>query len=269
MTPGFLLPLALTLVQQPAAAAGGAPHTDLSDRPLAQGYLDAASRILGRALIANRGMETLEVLCDEIGPRLSGSANGAKAVEFCLQRMREHGLQNVRAEEVMVPHWVRGHCDVQLRAPATDPLIACALGGSVGTPDGPVQAPVVAVASFEDLRALDPDDVKGKVVLFNQRMQRMEGSLSDYGRVVPLRTGGAVAAARLGAEFAHFEGRFDTLATDYAAADLDEIDRAGALRLAAERLMAEAGDDALSAEDRDIAAAALNRLYAYAREDGA
>ena len=33
-----------------------------------------------------------------------------------------------------------------------------------------------------------------------------------------------------------------------------------------ERLMAEASDDALAEADRDIAAAALNRLYAYATE---
>ena len=35
------------------------------------------------------------------------------------------------------------------------------------------------------------------------------------------------------------------------------------MRLAAEQLMAEVGDAALAEEDRAIAAAALNRLYAY------
>ncbi len=47
---------------------------------------------------------------------------------------------------------------------------------------------------------------------------------------------------------------------------LDEIDHAGAMRLAAEQLMAAAEDTALAEEDRTIAAAALNRLYAYAKE---
>jgi hypothetical protein len=36
------------------------------------------------------------------------------------------------------------------------------------------------------------------------------------------------------------------------------------MRLAAEHLMAEVGDATLTEEDRTIAAAALNRLYAYA-----
>ena len=48
--------------------------------------------------------------------------------------------------------------------------------------------------------------------------------------------------------------------------DLDAIDHAGAMRLAAERLMTEAGDATLTEVDRDIAAAALNRLYAYSTE---
>ena len=47
---------------------------------------------------------------------------------------------------------------------------------------------------------------------------------------------------------------------------LDQIDRAGALRQAAEVLLAEAGDAALSQADRDIAQAALARLYALTQE---
>ncbi|MGN6765237.1 MAG: metallophosphoesterase family protein [Rhizobiaceae bacterium] len=55
------------------------------------------------------------------------------------------------------------------------------------------------------------------------------------------------------------------LATECDAGDLDAIDRAGALREAADALLAEAGDTARSAEEREIARAALGRLYAYAQ----
>lgn len=48
--------------------------------------------------------------------------------------------------------------------------------------------------------------------------------------------------------------------------DLDQIDRAGALRQAAEALLAEAGDSSLSQADRDTAAAALARLYTLTQE---
>ncbi|CUJ83514.1 putative metallophosphoesterase YhaO [Ruegeria denitrificans] len=68
-------------------------------------------------------------------------------------------------------------------------------------------------------------------------------------------------------EFAHFELRTDGLGTQYEAADLDEIDRGGALRLAADRLMGEAETETLSQEQREVAGDALARLYAYVRED--
>ena len=74
------------------------------------------------------------------------------------------------------------------------------------------------------------------------------------------------AAEKHAPEFALFELLTDGLRTIYDVTDLDEIDHAGAMRLAAESLMKEAGDEALAEEDREIAAAALSRLYVYARE---
>jgi hypothetical protein len=75
------------------------------------------------------------------------------------------------------------------------------------------------------------------------------------------------AAAQLHApEFALLDLIANGLGTLHNITDLDAIDQAGAMRLAAERLMAEANDDALAESDRDIAAAALNRLYAYTTE---
>ena len=67
-------------------------------------------------------------------------------------------------------------------------------------------------------------------------------------------------------EFAHFELKTDALGTQYDATDLDEIDRGGALRLAADRLMEEAESETLSQEEREVSGDALARLYAYVRE---
>lgn len=55
------------------------------------------------------------------------------------------------------------------------------------------------------------------------------------------------------------------LATACAPEDLDLIDRAGALREAADALLAEAGDASRSAAEREVARAALARLYSYAQ----
>jgi DNA repair exonuclease SbcCD nuclease subunit len=67
-------------------------------------------------------------------------------------------------------------------------------------------------------------------------------------------------------DFAHFALVTDALGTQYDSADLDEIDRGGALRLAAETLVEEAESETLSQSERDVAADALARLHAYVRE---
>lgn len=74
-------------------------------------------------------------------------------------------------------------------------------------------------------------------------------------------------ATRLGPEFAHFDLQTDKLGTQYDIADLDEIDRGGALRLAADTLLAAAEDEAASQADRDVSADALARLYAIVKGD--
>ena len=74
---------------------------------------------------------------------------------------------------------------------------------------------------------------------------------------------GAIASAL--PDFAFLELDYLGLATECEVEDLDQIDRAGALREAAYALLAEAQNESRSAADRDIARAALARLYSYAQ----
>ncbi len=76
----------------------------------------------------------------------------------------------------------------------------------------------------------------------------------------------AAAAQKAEPEFGYFELVTEALATEFDAADLDDIDRAGALRIAAERLAERATDETRATESRRIAEAALNRLYSYLHE---
>lgn len=69
-------------------------------------------------------------------------------------------------------------------------------------------------------------------------------------------------------DFAFLEVDDTGLVTECEVEDLDRIDRAGALREAANALLAEAGDESRSAAERDIARAALGRLYSYAQVVG-
>jgi DNA repair exonuclease SbcCD nuclease subunit len=67
-------------------------------------------------------------------------------------------------------------------------------------------------------------------------------------------------------EFGWFEADIAGLQVHALPDDLDQIDRAGALRQAAEVLLAESVDPLLSQFDRDIASSALARLYALTQE---
>lgn len=72
--------------------------------------------------------------------------------------------------------------------------------------------------------------------------------------------------ARITPDFAYLEQDRAGLNTVYDVTDLDEIDRAGAVRDAATALLHKAQDGTVSADDRDIASAALSRLYSFAQK---
>ena len=74
------------------------------------------------------------------------------------------------------------------------------------------------------------------------------------------------ASVRLGPDFGFMDLNFDDLGTTYDEADIDEIDKAGALRLAANRLKDDAESETLSTDERSVSAGALSRLYAYIKE---
>lgn len=89
-------------------------------------------------------------------------------------------------------------------------------------------------------------------------------------RVMPsgrTRIGGRTAMTGLleavAPDFAHLEVDMAGLATDCESDDLALIDRAGALRDAAETLLAESRDDARSAAERAVSREALIRLFSY------
>ncbi len=159
---------------------------------------DAVARILDAGLRSDGAYRKLAWMCDRIGPRLSGSENLEKAVAWCAAEMRRDGLDNVRTEKVMVPHWVRGEASGRILTPAAHPMAILALGMSDGTKPEGLTAEVVEVRSFEELTAIG-DRAKGRIVLFNKRIYPNGGEDRGYGSAAKLRYDGAVAAAKAGA----------------------------------------------------------------------
>lgn len=156
-------------------------------------YRARAATIIGAALTSDHAYRRLAYLTDRIGHRLSGSTNLERAIEWALTEMRADGLDNVRGEKVMVPHWVRGAESLELTSPVTRGLSMLGLGNSVGTPPEGITAEAVVVRSFDELDALgERSAVRGKIVVYNV-------PFTNYGATVQYRGAGASRAARHGA----------------------------------------------------------------------
>src|SRR5438034_8348693 len=90
-------------------------------------------RLQQAALASDYAYRQVAHLSNNIGPRLTGSAQAAKAVEFVASELKAIGCE-VQLEKVMVPHWVRGEetaALVQFPGQAVNTrqkIVVCALG---------------------------------------------------------------------------------------------------------------------------------------------
>jgi len=150
-----------------------------------------ANQLIDAATRSDFAWQRLACLCDTFGPRFSGTTNLEAAIDWILAEMKKDGLDNVRGEEVMVPHWVRGVESAAMLEPRPRQLPMLGLGGSVGTPAEGITAAVLVVKSFDDLRQRAVD-AAGKIVVFDV-------PFVTYGQTVVIRSRGAVEAARAGA----------------------------------------------------------------------
>ncbi len=160
------------------------------------------------ALADDYAYQQVAHLTNNIGPRPSGSAQAKGAVEYVAAELRKLGLE-VQLEEVKVPHWVRGIETAELTeypgqvAGTSQKIVLTALGGSTSTPVDGLNADVVVVNNFDELKALGREKVAGKIVLYNEIFdkQKAAGGMAfvAYGEAVRYRGAGAKAAAELGA----------------------------------------------------------------------
>ena len=163
-----------------------------ADGPVARQYRATADRIIDAAVADNAAAwNKLARFTDFSGNRFTGTPALERGIDWVLAELKRDGLDNVRGEPAMVPHWVRGKESATLMQPRVANLPMLGLGGSVGTSRGGITADVIVVSSFSDLTA-KAAQAKGKIVLFDV-------PFTNYGATVAYRSGGATAAARAGA----------------------------------------------------------------------
>ena len=208
----FLLPLvwAVQLSAQQTPAVASSPNGSPSPTPpvFSPQTLSELKQLQKAALESDYAYRQVGHLANNIGPRLSGSAQAAKAVEYVAAELKTLGCE-VQLEKVMVPHWVRGEETGALvqfpgQAPSTtQKIVLCALGGSVATPKNGIEAEVLVAKNFDELKSMAREKVAGKIVLFNypfDKQMAAEGRGGEaYGEAVVYRSNGPSTAARLGA----------------------------------------------------------------------
>jgi carboxypeptidase Q len=193
---------AVTLLTSVCARAGTPAPGTVDPATLA-----ALAQVRKAAMNSDWAWTRLEDLTDKIGPRLSGSTEQAAAVSQVADAMRALGAQ-VTLQPAKVPHWVRGEERAQLTDypgrpdGVTQPLHLTALGGSSATAAAGLEARVIVVRDFDELRA-KAGEVRGNIVLFesrfDQRLADNGNAGTAYEQAGEYRFDGPAAAAALGA----------------------------------------------------------------------
>lgn len=168
-------------------------------------------QLFDSSLVKGQSWPMLEHLCKKIGHRLSGSPQAQQAVLYTRSQMLKLGFDSVWLQPVIVPVWVRGPKEtayilinkrtpgglIQQQKIAVEVL---ALGGSVATGPGGLQAQVIEVAGIEALKKMRPEEVQNKIVFLNEAFDpRHIHTFESYGHCVANRAWGAKEAGAKGA----------------------------------------------------------------------
>ena len=163
------LPASAQLPQQqkdplsPTQAAKSSTACSVSDT---SSCAQATAKILPIVMGPSPMEENLRRLTDEIGGRVSGSPQMAKAIEWGVAAFRAAGI-DVHAEKYTLPvTWSEGDTRLELLGPAKFPVRLKAEGWSPATPAGGIEASVVDVGyGTEDDLAKAGACMKGAILL--------------------------------------------------------------------------------------------------------
>jgi hypothetical protein len=159
-------------------------------------------QIFDEVLVNGQAYDQLRDLCFNIGPRLSGSENMVKAVDWSKKVMEDLEFDRVFTQDVLAPHWVRGKkesASVRSKIAGNFDLSVLANGNSAATPKKGITASVVQLDSPKDLEAAGEAKLKGKIVYFSRPFnQTFIHTGRMYGDAGAGRFNGAASAEKYG-----------------------------------------------------------------------
>ena len=159
----------------------------------------AAEQVRDQALQANIALDYVTQITTRFGARPAGSRSEQAAADWAADYMRAHGFQNVRIEQFPLVGWERGEESAELLGARPQRLVAAALGHSLPTPAGGIEADIVFFDGLESLMAAPVGSLTGKIAMVDGgQMVRMQDG-SGYGPLSRLRGLGPTEAAKRGA----------------------------------------------------------------------
>jgi carboxypeptidase Q len=160
--------------------------------PAEDGTNPALIKIAGEALVDSHAFDYLTELSDDIGPRVTGSPAGQRAIAWGLTKMRAIGLENVHTENFSVWRgWTRGVAQAELLTPIRRLLHIDAMGWTGSTPPAGVDAEVLTANNFDFDRELkDMKRFSGKIILIVS-----EGAPTKSGDAIFVQFGDFLRAA--------------------------------------------------------------------------
>jgi hypothetical protein len=186
------------LVVAVVLAAGAAAAITSTDALPFETLSATASNLGQKALNDPAAFDFVESLTTEIGQRLAGTEAHRRAVAWAEARLKAAGFENVHSEPFTFPAWIRGAESADVVAPVPQHLAITALGGSVATDAGGIEAEIALFRTYDDLLAAAPGSLNGKIAVVTQRMVRAPDG-SGYGAANRIRRLGPSEAARRGA----------------------------------------------------------------------
>jgi hypothetical protein len=126
--------------------------------------LEVERDIVGDIWQSGEMRENHYYMADEIGSRFAGTKSEKRAQEHMVAKLKEYGYGNTLAEPFKYFGWKRGPASLEVTEPYQRefPVISLAI-----SPGGKVEGEVIdlGTGSPEEFEAIDPAEVKGKIVL--------------------------------------------------------------------------------------------------------